>query len=239
MRRRDALQLLASAAAAAWVVPVSADTSIPFAVAGNGPALLTLKPHGGDHALLTERYCVAVLDYPTAEMLNARDAWAAFTPDRVCSDILGVADAMGVRSFAFYGYSWGGVVGLQLATRTSRVSALAIGGWPPLGAPYAEMPNGTAERTMYSYFYDSLVNWPERQAIARIRCPRMAFAGSNDIIRAAHVTARIAPLLAEHRVELERMGWVVGLVDGFAHELGFRPDVVTPLIRPFLDAAKL
>jgi pimeloyl-ACP methyl ester carboxylesterase len=191
------------------VVPVSAGTSIPFAVVGNGPALLTLKPHGGDQALLTERYRVAALDYPTAVMLNARDGWAAFTPDRVCSDILGVADAMGVRSFAFYGYSWGGVVGLQLATRTSRVSALAIGGWPPLGAPYAEMPNGTAERTMYSYFYDSLVNWPERQAIARIGCPRMAFAGSNDIIRAAHVTARIAPLLAEHRVELERMGWVV------------------------------
>ncbi len=221
------------------MVPASAGNSIPFTVAGNGPALLTLKPHGGDHALLTERYRVAVLDYPTAEMLNARDRWSAFTPDRVCSDILGVADAMGVRSFAFYGYSWGGVAGLQLAARTSRVAALAIGGWPPLGAPYAEMPNATAERTMYSYFYDSLVNWPERQAIARIRCPRMAFAGSNDIIRAAHVTARIGPLLAEHRVELERMGWVVRLVDGFEHELGFRPGVVAPLIRPFLDAAKL
>jgi|KBSMisStaDraftv2_1062788.scaffolds.fasta_scaffold102969_2 pimeloyl-ACP methyl ester carboxylesterase len=239
MRRRDALQLLGSAAASAWITPVSADAAIPFAVAGNGPALLTLKPHGGDQALLTERYRVAVLDYPTAELLNARDGWAAFTPDRVCSDILGVADAMGVQSFAFYGYSWGGVVGLQLATRTPRVSALAIGGWPPLGAPYAAMPNGTAERTLYSYFYDSLVNWPERQAVARIRCPRMAFAGSNDIIRAAHVTARIGPLVAEHRVELERLGWIVRLVDGFAHELGFRPDVVAPLIRPFLDAAKL
>jgi hypothetical protein len=34
-------------------------------------------------------------------------------------------------------------------------------------------------------------------------------------------------------------GWVVRLVDGFAHELGFRPDVVAPLIRPFLDAARL
>ena len=101
------------------------------------------------------------------------------------------------------------------------------------------MPNGTAERTIYSYFYDALVTWPERDAVASIRCPRMALAGGNDIIRAAHVTARIGPLVAEHRVELERMGWVVRIVDGFAHELGFRSDVVAPLIRLFLDAAKL
>jgi hypothetical protein len=104
-----------------------------------------------------------------------------------------VADVMSVQSFWLYLYSWGGVVGLQLATRTPRVSALAIGGWPPLGAPYSEMPNGTAERTIYSHFYDALVNWAEREAVARIRCPRMAFAGSNDIVRAAHVTARIGP----------------------------------------------
>jgi hypothetical protein len=52
--------------------------------------------HGG-HEDVRRRHATAEM------MLNARDGWAALTPDRVCSDILGVADAMGVRSFAFYG----------------------------------------------------------------------------------------------------------------------------------------
>jgi len=54
------------------------------------------------------------------------------------SDILAVADAAGVDRFAWFGFSFGGVVGLQLASRTNRLSALVCGGWPPLGGQYAE-----------------------------------------------------------------------------------------------------
>ena len=35
--------------------------------------------------------------------------------------LLGVADAAGLSRFAFWGYSWGGNVGLQLASRTDRL----------------------------------------------------------------------------------------------------------------------
>ena len=50
---------------------------------------------------------------------------------------------------------------------------------------------------------------------------------------------RIGPLVAEHRNELQGLGWTVRLVDGFGHELGGRPDVVTPLLREFLDPVRL
>jgi pimeloyl-ACP methyl ester carboxylesterase len=53
-------------------------------------------------------------------------------------DILAVADAAGVDRFAWFGFSFGSVVGLQLASRTNRLSALVCGGWPPLGGQYAE-----------------------------------------------------------------------------------------------------
>lgn len=54
-------------------------------------------------------------------------------------DLLAVADAAGAARFAYYGYSWLALAGLQFAIRTDRLSALAMGGFPPLGGPYQEM----------------------------------------------------------------------------------------------------
>jgi pimeloyl-ACP methyl ester carboxylesterase len=50
-----------------------------------------------------------------------------------------VADAAGADRFAYYGYSWLALAGLQLAIRTDRLTALAMGGFPPLDGPYAQM----------------------------------------------------------------------------------------------------
>jgi pimeloyl-ACP methyl ester carboxylesterase len=61
------------------------------------------------------------------------------TPDNLARDFVAVADAAGVERFAWYGYSWLALAGLQLAVRTDRLTALAMGAWPPLGAPYAGM----------------------------------------------------------------------------------------------------
>jgi pimeloyl-ACP methyl ester carboxylesterase len=57
----------------------------------------------------------------------------------VATDLLAIADAAGVDRFAFYGYSWLALAGLQLAIRTDRLTALAMGGFPPLGGPYGPM----------------------------------------------------------------------------------------------------
>jgi pimeloyl-ACP methyl ester carboxylesterase len=61
------------------------------------------------------------------------------TPANVVADLLAVADAAGADRFAYYGYSWLALAGLQLAIRTDRLAALAMGGFPPLDGPYTEM----------------------------------------------------------------------------------------------------
>jgi pimeloyl-ACP methyl ester carboxylesterase len=71
-----------------------------------------------------------VLDVPKPDTL---------TPANLAGDLLAVADAAGADRFAYYGYSWLALAGLQLAIRTDRLSALAMGGFPPLEGPYAEM----------------------------------------------------------------------------------------------------
>jgi pimeloyl-ACP methyl ester carboxylesterase len=57
----------------------------------------------------------------------------------VATDLLAIADAAGVDRFAYYGYSWLALAGLQLAIRTNRLTALAMGAFPPLDGPYGPM----------------------------------------------------------------------------------------------------
>src|SRR5258708_2421210 len=112
---------------------------------------MTASPYFGDPELallkghldrLTDRYRVLVMDYPKiapgigqGEMVPASE----LTVERYCADMLDVADAAGFDCFAWWGYSMGGLMGLQLAARSRRVSALVCGGWPPLGGQYQEM----------------------------------------------------------------------------------------------------
>jgi pimeloyl-ACP methyl ester carboxylesterase len=61
------------------------------------------------------------------------------TPANIARDLLAVADAAGADTFAYYGYSWLALSGLQLAIRTDRLTALVMGGFPPIDGPYWEM----------------------------------------------------------------------------------------------------
>ena len=61
------------------------------------------------------------------------------TADAVAADVLAIADAAGADRFTYYGYSWLALAGFQLALRTDRLDGLAMGGYPPLGGPYAAM----------------------------------------------------------------------------------------------------
>jgi dienelactone hydrolase len=241
MQRRDVLRWLGTSGIAG-ILPgqVSGQDPAPYVEKGSGPPLIVFDRGAGYYDGLADRYRVVVMDYPPQSIRESQSQTVidSFTPDRVCADVLAVADKAGADRFAFYGFSWGAVVGLQLATRTNRLTALVCGGWPPLGAPYKDMTNETrrqGQQQIYTTFYRRLETWPEREAVSKISCPRMTFAGTDDVITTPAVTARIGPLIAEHRDELQRMGWSVRLVDGFKHDLGSRPDVVVPLLREFLD----
>ena len=213
----------------------------PFTVRGSGPALIAFdRQPRGYYDQLTDRYRVVVIADVATD--NSPANIASLTADRACADILAVADAAGVDHFAWFGFSFGSVVGLQLASRTNRLSALVCGGWPPLGGQYAETlayveaEAAQGRATSALTFYRSIRGWPEREAVSKFTCPRMAFAGNKDeFVAGADTRMRIGPLIAEHRAELERLGWTVQLIDGFGHGLGGRPDVIVPILRRFLD----
>ncbi|MHA6668393.1 alpha/beta fold hydrolase [Homoserinimonas sp. A447] len=69
----------------------------------------------------------------------AHPAERTLTPDALSNDLLSIADAGGAGQFAYAGYSWLGLCGLQLALRTQRLWALVMGGYPPVDGPYREM----------------------------------------------------------------------------------------------------
>ncbi len=203
---------------------------------------------------LTDRYRVLRIDYPSIG--GSRDiAPEDLTADRVCADLLAVASAAGFDRFAYWGYSWGAAVGLQLAARTDRLSALVLGGWPPLGAPYQGILQATrlkqpdpepssmkvlrskAQYRQWETYYASMLAWPERDAVARIAGPKMVFFGGEGDLVEAGIPIRIASIIREHRAELQRQGWVVHEIAGQGHGVCMAPELVVPPVRAFLDAA--
>jgi pimeloyl-ACP methyl ester carboxylesterase len=133
-------------------------TTISVSLPGEGPPLLlpvslathtpgeaeTLRQWGGDPDLgpnlvsgLARSNRVIAADYEGHRM--AHPAPDTLTPENVAADFLAIADAADARVFAYYGYSWLALSGLQLAIRTDRLGALVMGGFPPLDGPYKSM----------------------------------------------------------------------------------------------------
>lgn len=139
--------------------PLHDGSSLQVAVFGDGPAVVLpvgttviggaaaeqMRAWGADpnlgHTLATSladaglRVLAADYEGHLAEHPKPR----TLTADTVAADVLAIADAAGVDRFAYYGYSWLALAGLQLAIRTDRLTALAMGGFPPLGGPYGPM----------------------------------------------------------------------------------------------------
>jgi pimeloyl-ACP methyl ester carboxylesterase len=132
--------------------------AIEVGVSGTGPAVMLLvdpRPATGERADelrrwgvdpqlgltllegLRDRFTVVAVPYEAHVLAHPRPD--TLTPDAIAADLFAVADAAGTDRFACYGYSWLAVVALQLALRTDRLTALAMGGYPPLAGPYREM----------------------------------------------------------------------------------------------------
>jgi pimeloyl-ACP methyl ester carboxylesterase len=131
---------------------------VEFEVSGTGPAVMLLvdprpvpperaeelRAWGVDPDLgrtlydrLRDRYKVIAVPYEAHTLAHPRPD--TLTPDAIAADLLAVADAAGADRFACYGYSWLALAALQLALRTDRLTALAMGGFPPLDGPYRQM----------------------------------------------------------------------------------------------------
>ncbi|MBP2367527.1 alpha/beta fold hydrolase [Pseudonocardia parietis] len=202
---------------------------------------------------LTDRHRIVLLSYPGAHPFQT------MTPENVTSDLLAVADAAGLDDFTWWGYSWGGVIGLQLALRTDRLTGLAMTGFPPLDGPYHEMLQITLGSAQPSHlddlgisvekttmiekmrqsaiYYEALQDFDDRDANKQLKLPRLCFAGTDDVIVAGDVVVRIGGIVTDTRPELEDLGWEVHLLDGLDHLGGVEPDVVVPLLRDWMDRA--
>ena len=109
-----------------------------------GPQAEELRRWGVDPALgrtlidgLSDSFRVIAFDYVGQVMQVPKPD--TLTPANVAGDLLAVADAAGADRFAYYGYSWLALAGLQLGIRSDRLAALVMGGFPPLDGPYAQM----------------------------------------------------------------------------------------------------
>ena len=124
------------------------------------------------------------------------------TPDRLVEEYELVADAAGAEKFAWIGYSFGAAAGVQMATRSNRLTALMVGGFPPLNAPFErmtwvvkdiaknppEMEGVAFSRKLANQsvgFYEPLTDWPEKAEVPKIDVPRRVFIGSNDTAQSA------------------------------------------------------
>lgn len=181
-----------------------------------GPQAEQMRQYGTDPALgqslikgLSDAFRVVAFDYEGQCLHTPKPD--SLTPANVANDLLAVADAAGADRFAYYGYSWLALVGLQLAIRTDRLSALIMGGFPPLNGPYEEMlrvttatyemasgarPVPSADESEWSdmtlsrdqtqqfvTLYQALQDFDDRAVQARLTCPRLCFVGSADEIR--------------------------------------------------------
>ncbi|MCA3254883.1 MAG: hypothetical protein INF91_04605 [Alphaproteobacteria bacterium] len=204
-------------------------------------------------AAFTADHAVLVMDYPANG--RSRDIMPdRLTAERVAADLLSVAGHAGFDRFAYHGYSWSAAAGLQLAARTGRLTALAIGGWPPLDAPYRPIWAAVRARIdnvepgslrvlktpgqyrQWDEFYASFVDgWDESATVEALTLPRFVyFGGDGDLVEAGE-SVPIASTIRRMRPRLEGLGWTVVELPGVGHEAGLRADLVAPPLRAFLD----
>jgi pimeloyl-ACP methyl ester carboxylesterase len=238
-------------------VTTSIGASLYYEVHGNpaGPNLFLATPLSAtSHWLVphlkadylkhfVDRYNVLLADYPygTGKSGELTDS-TLLTVEQVCADYLALADAAGMKTFAIAGYSWGGNSALHLATRSDRVSALAVGGWPALGGPYVDLLAlsrkfagwwlvGPSSEKWVTY-YESVQAWPEQAEVAKLAMPRLNYVDAEDD------SADMITHFRRNRAKLDELGWKTQEVaSGSGHRGGMQPEIAGPLLRAFFDAS--
>ena len=190
---------------------------------------------------LGDQYKLLMSDYPHVDVKTTDQNRKLLGVEDVCKDYLALADAAGIDRFAVAGYSWGGNTVLQLATRSRRVAAVAVGGWPVIDGPYDLLLQTTQklhqehpdrpEIGRYVHYYQTLQNWPERSEVAKLTCPRLNYIDVDD----GDDTDFIGRF-RKNKKTIQELGWeTVEVNSGDGHPGGLMPDIACPVVRAFLD----
>ncbi len=259
-------------------------STIEIETYGEGPTLLLpvnprpidglqaeqMRQYGADPALgqnliqgLSDIVRVVAFDYEGH--LRRKPRPETLIPANIVKDLLAVADATRTDRFAYYGYSWLAMMGLQLAIRTNRLAALIMGGFPPIHGPYAEMLRVTTaayemaggsqspddewstaalskdQTRQYVTLYQALQDFDDRAVQAQITCPRLCFVGSADEIQYGKnwgdVFVSLAGPVVRGQAELEALGWDVRVLEGLDHMQAMQAAHIVPMLRSWLVAA--
>jgi len=112
---------------------------IAYDVTGEGSAIILL--HGGGHTRqnwhdvgyvkrLQDMYKVIVIDIRGNGESDKPTEPTYYTTEKMCQDILAVADACGIEKFTIWGFSYGANIGRYLAAPSDRVEKFIIMGIP-------------------------------------------------------------------------------------------------------------
>jgi pimeloyl-ACP methyl ester carboxylesterase len=112
---------------------------IAYEVTGAGPSVMLL--HGGGQnrqswveagyvERLKERFKVITMDIRGNGESDKPTDPAYYTTDKLCEDILAVADSCNTEQFAICGFSYGGNIGRYLAAQSDRIEKITIMGIP-------------------------------------------------------------------------------------------------------------
>ena len=116
-------------------------TKIVYDVVGEGPAILLLHGGGGGQsrqswheagyvARLKHEFRVITMDIRGHGDSDKPTDSGAYAINTICQDVLLVAEACGVETFALWGFSYGGNVGRYLAAQTDIVAKIIVMGVP-------------------------------------------------------------------------------------------------------------
>ena len=240
---------------------------IEFQVFGDGGPFVFLGPHAylsppvpqfrsmveGYVTGLKDRYRVILANWPRGVGKSSPARADSLTWQQAVDDIHRIADAAGADRFAWWGYSFGAAVGLQLAPRSERLSALVCGGFPPLWQPLSEMlsltrstakasarlPDNDARHAMDQQavtFYESVAGYDEARGLEQIRCPRLVF---HDVADTLDLSGFVLDLAARTRAvesKLQSLGWETAWVEtGQGHLAFLDPEKCLAAFAPFLD----
>lgn len=138
----------------------SADgTRVAYDMTGAGPAVMLLHGAGQDRSdwhqagyvdRLSQSCSVITVDIRGNGESDKPTSKEAYATERLCRDLIAVADACRLNGFKIWGFSYGGNIGRYLAARSSRVERIAI-----LGIPFGPGASGEFRKSLE----ESIARW--------------------------------------------------------------------------------
>jgi pimeloyl-ACP methyl ester carboxylesterase len=244
---------------------LSADgTHIAYDVTGSGPSLVLL--HGAGkvrqdwHTLgyverLRHDFTVITIDMRGSGESDFLANMGDYGIEKICGDVIAVADACNAQQFAVWGYSFGGNVARYLGAWSQRVRAIAMIGvpfgpavgnefdqfiddfvrkWGMVAEAYRTGNLSTEKRKsaiegripVWVACFQAMRDWPSLEPGA-VRCPAMLLVGTRN--------KGVLKWVRSNREVLDRAAIRIEIVEGLNHRQEFsQVEQVYPAVSSFL-----